>query len=80
MVTQVWPLTKAVSTASPFVAVTAYETVASSPTSSVNEVGSAVFDSSQVKGKFANAMADQYGQPAELTTERWLELQKKYSA
>ena len=38
------------------------------------------FDNSTGKGKYANALAAQYGTPMEISLKRWLELQKKYGA
>lgn len=38
------------------------------------------FDHTQVVGQFANALASQYGTPAQVKAKRWGELQAKYSA
>ncbi|WP_336991019.1 hypothetical protein [Leucobacter sp. VD1] len=37
------------------------------------------FDTNSVRGMAANALASQFGQPMEVTLDRWLQLQKKYA-
>lgn len=37
------------------------------------------FDSSSGRGMMANSLASQFGQPTEVSLQRWVELQKKYA-
>ncbi len=38
------------------------------------------FDNTTAKGKYANALAAQFGTPMEVSLKKWLDLQKKYKA